>query len=91
VSYVLAFSRRALDELRRLPVWLQEETLDEIEGIAEAPTRLVRRGRSPASVFDFTATRPRETHYVFMTLEPDPPANVLRVLTLGHYARTDSE
>jgi plasmid stabilization system protein ParE len=89
VSYVLAFSRRALEDLRQLPVWLQEETLDQIERIAEDPSRLVRRGRLPTSVFDFIATRPPETHYIFLTLEPDPPANVLRVLTLGHHARTE--
>jgi hypothetical protein len=47
VSYVLAFSRRALEDLRQLPVWLQEETLDQIERIAEDPSRLVRRGRLP--------------------------------------------
>jgi hypothetical protein len=40
-------------------------------------------------VFDFIATRPPETHYIFLTLEPDPPANLLRVLTLGHFARTE--
>jgi hypothetical protein len=90
VSYALAFSRRALDDLRQLPTWLQEETLDQIERVAEDPTLLTRRGRTPASVFDFTATRPPQTHYVFLILEPDPPARTLRVLTLGHYTRTET-
>jgi plasmid stabilization system protein ParE len=91
VSYALAFSERALDDLRRLPAWLQEDALDEIERLSENPDdRPARRGSLRAQVLDFMRKRPPETHYVFITFQADSSAKTLRVLTLGHYARPDS-
>jgi plasmid stabilization system protein ParE len=90
VSYALVFSKRALDDLKQLPTWLQEDALDEIERLSQGPHHHpARRGTLRAQVFDFTRRRPPETHYVFLTFQSDASAKALRILTLGHFARTD--
>ena len=92
MSYALAFSERALEDLKHLPAWLQEDALDEIERLSQGPHHHhpARRGTLRAQVFDFTRRRPPETYYVFLTFQADASAKALRILTLGHFARRDS-
>jgi len=69
-----------------LEIWLQEETLDELEKIAENP-QLLRRRRESQAVFDFTRVHDSGFHYVFLEVEPRDEQQVLFVLTVGHFVR----
>ena len=84
MSYVLAFTDRALDDLRGLDIWLQEETLDELDRLAETPP-LPRRRHLGAVVHDIVRERNECRYYVFISLLPDAATNELRVIELGFF------
>lgn len=89
MSYALALSDKARDSLRQLPVWLQEETLDELDRLADGGVPLPpRRDNSRLVVHDLVRERIAEKHYVFLTLESGGPTNVLTVWAIGHTFRT---
>jgi hypothetical protein len=85
VSYALEMSDEALGELLEMEMWLQEEALDEIEKVANKPELLRRRGVPAEAVFDFTRQAEEGIHYVFVTLEVDDTARMLKIMTLGHF------
>ncbi len=86
MSYALVLSDNATQGLRQLEVWLDEETRDELEALADVPERL-DNSASATSVFDFTRQRGEFTHYIFLVLRVDKIAKVLQVQAIGHYAR----
>ena len=86
MSYAPAFTERALADLRRIDFWLQEEVLDEIEGLAVALP--APRGRNfGAAVHDFVRERNGVKFYVFMTYVADPHSQMLRVSEIGTFSR----
>jgi hypothetical protein len=89
VSYRLEFAPKAKEGLAALELWLQEETYDEIDGIATDPSSLVVRPGDPISVHDFTRVRGTLIHYVFVTLERDDSSRTLRIVTVGHVMRAE--
>ena len=85
MSYALAFTDRALDDLRGLELWLQEETLDELDELAANPPAVSRRRHLAAVVHDFVRERSGKRYYVFLTLGPDESSKQLRIMELGLY------
>jgi hypothetical protein len=85
VSYALELADPAREELVRLDSWLAEETLDEIERLAEQPP--AHRTRTGTLVHDFVRIKGQARHYVFIVVFPDEVARVLRVESIGYYVR----
>lgn len=56
MSYALALSDNAIQGLRGIEAWLAEETLDELEALADVPER-IGASVSATAVFDFTRER----------------------------------
>lgn len=82
MSYAYTLSDRALAGLRKMEIWLQEETLDELDRIASLP-KLPGRRIGQAIVFDFVRERSAGRAYVFITVFPDEMSRVLRVTDIG--------
>jgi hypothetical protein len=89
VSLALAFAERALNDLRGLDIWLQEEAFDELDRLADATSEPSRRHLT-ASVHDFVRERDGARHYVFVTYERDDIAGVLNVHNVGVFRRPSS-
>ena len=87
MSYSLSVADEARDALASLEFWLQEETLDEIEQLLHDPARLALRLGEVVAIHDFTRTSCGRTHYVFLTLRPNPEAQILQLLGVGHFER----
>lgn len=87
MSYAIAFSSGALDTFRRLDAELQEDVLDDLEGLARAADLLPRRSLALAQQHDLLRERAGTLHYVFLTLEYDPERRVVLVQRLGSYGR----
>jgi len=82
VSYGYMLSERALAGLRKMELWLQEETLDELDRLtAQQPFPGRRIGE--LIVRDFVRERGTNRHYVFLTLFPNAPAQTLTVSNIG--------
>ena len=90
MSYALVLSDNAIRSLREIEVWLAEETLDELEALADVPER-IQSSVSATSVFDFTRERGSLIHYVFLVVRADKRAKLLQVEAIGHYARAAGE
>lgn len=71
----------------QLPLWLQEETLDELELLLAHPERLVARGGDGLAVHDFARKDGNESHLIFLTIRPDAKAGILNLVRLGHVTR----
>ena len=78
-EYKLAFSA--------LPIWLQEQILDELELLLAHPEQLIVRGGEGLAVHDFVRKREDTSHLVFLTIRPDPASGTLALLRLGHLER----
>ena len=87
MSYSLSVAADARAALASLELWLQEQTLDEIERVLHEPSLLVPRRGEELVIHDFTRAHAGRTHYVFLTIRPDHPAASLEVLAIGHFAR----
>ena len=86
MSFELAFTDRALDGLKRLEIWLQEETLDELDRIAADPPD-PNPHLAGAAICDFVRQRGTEKHYVFITVIPDANSGRLQISEIGGYIR----
>jgi hypothetical protein len=86
VSWAWAFSEQARAALLRLDVWLQEETLDELDRLAESPGQLRRGGASPVGIADFIRDHGPQRYYVFLSIELNPSTRVLEVIAIGSYS-----
>ena len=86
MSYALVLSDNVIQGLRHLEIWLAEETLDELEALADVPERL-DNSASATSVYDFTRTRGDVIHYIFLVLRPNKKLEILQVQAIGHYSR----
>ena len=81
MSYALRIAGDAIVDLRQLDASLQEDVLDELDKIADSPTRL-RTDSLGEAVHDFDC-RPQESAYiVFLRLHVDHLARVLTVLSI---------
>ena len=89
MSLVLAFAERALNGLRGFEIWLQEETFDELDRLADA-TPEPRPRHLATSVHDFVRERNGARLYVFITFERDMAAGVLNVYDVGVFRRPAS-
>jgi hypothetical protein len=87
VSYTLFVDPRARAAFATLEIWLQEETLDEIERLLADPNALRLRRGEDIAVHDFKRARSGTEHYVFLTIRTDRAASRLEILTLGHVAK----
>ena len=87
MSFALQFTERALDGLRKMEAWLQEETLDVIDTLAFNPPTPTNRRLAGAVVCDFIRTHGESQFYVFLTLFPDPPSRVIRISEVGFWTR----
>jgi len=95
VSYALEYSREANEARHLLPIWLQEETIDEIDRLCddEAAMRaaeIAKRRKSKYVVFDFVRLQGLIRHYVFLTIDVAPlfqTPPILRIRTIGYFAR----
>lgn len=72
-----------------LPPMLQEETLDEIESLVDDPTRLVFRGAARIAIHDFVRFYAGHKYTVFVRVQRDNAANLLRLRTIGHAKTTE--
>jgi hypothetical protein len=70
-----------------LPIWLQEEILDELERLLAHPERLIVRGGDGLAVHDFARKTANVSHLVFLTIRPDGVSGILNLLRLGHVER----
>ena len=66
MTYALEIADPARDALGRLEGWLAEETLDEIEKLAERPPQ--QRSQTATSVHDFVRVRGTSRFYVFIVV-----------------------
>ena len=87
MSYALEFNERALQGLRTMDPWLQEETLDELEELAAHPPS-PRRRHLGSAVHDFVRHQGSSAFYVFVTFTPDPTSAVVRVNDIGLHIRS---
>jgi hypothetical protein len=78
----LALGDDAIEGLHALEIWLQEETLDELEALASNPPAR-RRGHTTAAVHDFKRERNGLTYYVFITYRLNAVTRVIHVRTIG--------
>lgn len=85
MSYALEITDPAMDDLRRLAVWLQEET-HEMDSLAMNPPE---RRRGGDIVYDFVRVRENETFYIFLTIRLDSTTQTLRVQSVGQFIRRD--
>ena len=85
MSYALEFTDPAREDFQRLDLWLQEETLDELDLLAANPP--ARRTRVGDLVHDFVRRQGDATVYVFVTVWPDIANRLLRVKAIGVYVR----
>lgn len=70
--YALKLSDSAIAGLQSLPLWLQDETLDQIDTL----TMGVKRPRKPdirPLAHDFTREHDQETHYIFIRYRISTP------------------
>ncbi len=63
------------------------ETLDELDRLAEDPSRIGRRGASTAPTYDFIRRSGGATVYVFLALDYDLARRHVEVLNVGHFVR----
>jgi hypothetical protein len=83
VSYALRFADKAIVGLQALEPWLQEETLDEIDRLVDAPPTILRR-RTGSYVLDVVRDRGSNRFYVFVTVFRESP-QVLQISEIGHH------
>jgi hypothetical protein len=88
VSYGLRIARDAIEDLRMLQPWLQEEVLDELELLAADPSRL-RVDVDGRAAHDFERVDGGIRHVVFLRVLRDDPRTLLILLGLGMYARPE--
>jgi len=69
-----------------MEIWLQEETLDELDRLAADPPAPARH-LAGAAVHDFVRERGHERFYVFITVIPDRANMALRVSEIGSHVR----
>ena len=79
MSYALELTEPALDDLIRLDVWLQEETLDELDRLALDPP--IRRRRIGDFVHDFVRRGSGGISYVFVTFSIHAASGVRSIAT----------
>ena len=82
MSYAYTLSERARAGLAKMDVWLQEDTLDELDQIAARP-KLQGRRIGEGVVFDFVRDRGTERAYVFITAFPDEQSHLMQVRDIG--------
>lgn len=82
MSYAYTLSERARAGLKKMDLWLQEETLDELDRIAAGP-QLIGRRVGEAVVRDFVRDRGDQRVYVFISLFPNEGAQTLQVSDIG--------
>ena len=88
MSLGVAFNDDALRSFREIDIWLQEETLDDLEELGQHPERLRPRLDLSTSVYDLVRRRDKRVDYVFLIVDRDDEAGVLRILRLGHVVRS---
>lgn len=82
MSYALRLAGDATSDLRGLDSWLQEEVLDELESLLEAPTVLGMDEQGEA-VHDFERGAGDQRHIVFVRLHRDDARQLLTVLAIA--------
>lgn len=86
MRYDYGFTEPALHQFQQLEPWLGEDTVDELDALADAPT--ADHLRSPAGfMHDFVRSHGNATYYVFLTVLPDVSAKNLLVTSVGVYIR----
>ena len=88
MSWAWALNEQSRAALLRLDIWLQEETLDELDRLAERPGQLRRSGASPVCIADFVRDQDQQRHYVFLSIELNPSSRTLEVIDVGSYSST---
>jgi hypothetical protein len=86
VSYSLIVTAKYQSEFSALPIWLQEETLDEIDKLLEFPAQTCPKSLEEV-VFDFVRSSEGKTHYIFITLVPDHGDESVEMRSLGYFAK----
>jgi len=87
VGYGLELTDPARDGLRELDLWLQEETLDELDALAATPPP--RRRRVGGFIHDFVRSHEGSIYYVFVTAYRDDSNQVLRIDSIGRFVRRE--
>jgi hypothetical protein len=87
VNYTYSVADEYQRAFSALPIWLQEQTLDELELLLDHPEQLIVRGGDGLAVHDFVRKTGNTSHLVFLTVRPDPAAGTLALLRLGHLER----
>ena len=89
MSYALRLAAEAKRGLAALPVAVQEETLDRIDGLTIDPPGSSRSGPAfPEEVVDFVAKWENQRYYVFIVVRFDHRLKTVRVDSVGHVVRT---
>ena len=84
MSYNYELTDRAWADFKNLDLWLQEETLDELEIVAANPSMLrVRLYRN--AVHDFVRIHAGRQFYVFITIFPDARSSRLLIREIGSF------
>jgi hypothetical protein len=87
VSWGLSIARDAIVDLQALDPWLQEEVLDEVDGLCAHPPR-PRGGLVDAEfVHDFERTSAGVRHVVFIRVRRDETTSTLSVLSIVDVVR----
>ena len=82
MSFAYLLSERAHASLRKMDIWLQEETLDELDRLTKESVFSGRRV-GDALVRDFARDRGSQRFYVFIRFFPDRSSNALNVSDIG--------
>src|SRR5258708_4966306 len=82
VSNTYELTDRAWADFKKLDIWLQEETLDEIEIVAANPSSLKARLQRNA-VHDFVRVHGGRQYYVFVTIVSDASAGRFLIKEIG--------
>ena len=84
MSYALAIAGDARLDWRALELWLQEETIDEIDNLAGDLTLPYATNPDGESVYSFVRSSRGARHYIALTFRRDDAARKIIVLGISH-------
>lgn len=87
MSYSLIVTHKYQAAFASLPIWLQEETLDETELLLTAGAQIRHRPGEPYVIRDFTRLVGGRIYYVFLTIAADHAAEELTMVDVGYWCR----